>query len=104
MHRVSAREDSAVVAALDKWRHKATNALTATTAVMNLPVIGLMVIEKGSPFTWPVQVIVLGVYAVSVLCAVLHMVDYRLRAGAFMAAGYVMAVVINMAHPVLPYF
>lgn len=103
MHCSPAREDSAVETALDKWRHKATNALTAATAVMNLPAIVLMVTEKGSPFTWPVQVVVLGAYAVTVFCAVLHFVDYRLRAWAFMAAWYAMAVVTNMANPEGPF-
>jgi signal transduction histidine kinase len=99
MQRGSVPDQGTVEIALAEWRQKAANVLMTATAVVYVPPFALFLAGRGPEFAWLIRAILCGVYAVTVLCALLRRVDYRKRAWVFMAASYLLMVAGNIANP-----
>jgi signal transduction histidine kinase len=96
-------ESAAVDAALDAWRHKASDILLAVVAVAHLPVIVLGILGHG-PLMGPLpKTVGLAVYLVAAAAALLRWVDYRRRVWASVMALYPALFIATLVAPHGPY-
>lgn len=93
MARGATPEESAVEAAAREWRHRAVHLFALVSAIAYLPPIVLMITGQAQPNGWPVHVILVGGYLSFVICALLPRTDYRARAWALLAGGYMVALI-----------
>ncbi len=93
----------AVEAAARQWRHRAVTVFSVVSSAAFLPSMVLMVTGQAPPNGWPVYLFVGAGYLCFVFCAALHRADYRKRAWALLAGGYVVALVHLVTIPHGPF-
>ncbi len=96
-------EDASVEFTLAGWRRKATHTLSIASALVYLPIVAIVLAGQGPPLTEPVQGTVAIVYGVILLEVFLWRIDYRVRVGINLAAGYLLAFIVGVALPLGPF-
>ncbi len=91
--------NSPVSAALDAWRHRATNVITAAIAVLQFPSVVYLFTGYNQPMPVLWRAVMVCAYAVSVCCAATWRLGHRTRAWGLLAAGYTVAVVGGIGLP-----
>ncbi len=92
-------ESAAVDATLEAWRRKAANILLASTAVVHLPALALLVLGYGPPVNSLTKAVGLTGYVIMVASALLRRIGYRTRLAAYFGAAYVVVAVGNLVEP-----
>jgi signal transduction histidine kinase len=97
------QESAAVDAALDAWRHKASDILLAVVAVAHLPVIVLGVLGHAPLMGWLPKAVGVVVYFVVAAAALFRRVEYRRRVWASLVALYPALLIASLVSPHGPY-
>lgn len=92
-------ETASIEDTLGRWRRKATNVAILTGSVLYLPIVLIVLAGEGPPLTGLLRGIVFAAYGILLLETVLWRVDYRIRIGIKLVAGYVLAIVGGLAYP-----
>ncbi|WP_319524358.1 sensor histidine kinase [uncultured Desulfosarcina sp.] len=96
---VSAAVELSVEAALFDWRRNAVEVFMASSVLVYLPGIILLVCGHGPPLTWMVRLLVYISYLAVVLSVFLKILDHRIRLYTMLSAAYLTAIAGAVAYP-----
>lgn len=91
--------ESSVAAALYNWRRKAVDVFMASSVLVYLPAIILVICGLGPPLSWAVKLLVYISYLVIVLAAFLRKLDHRIRLYMVLSMAYLTAIAGVVAYP-----
>ena len=100
----SAQDSLVVEADLFEWRQKATHILLVACVIVYLPGIVLHLTTKDAKLAWPVNLCAVLAYVTTVIGALLHGVDHRIKMRVVISAGFLLAIIGSAASPQDPFF
>jgi signal transduction histidine kinase len=99
----TAQTNTAVDAALDVWRRKATDIVLTVSAIVMLPVLALGLLGYAIPASWIIKVLGLMAYLPLLSGVLARRLDYRVRVWVMVGVGYLFALFGSAAFPQAPF-